>query len=90
MSRSATAFAPASVGNIGVGFDLLGHAIDGPRDLATVHRIDEPVVRIDAIRGTVAGADALPLDAAANTAGRALLSLRERLALPFGFAVELE
>ena len=25
MSRSATAFAPASVGNIGVGFDLLGH-----------------------------------------------------------------
>ena len=48
MSRSATAFAPASVGNIGVGFDLLGHAIDGPRDLATVHRIDEPVVRIDA------------------------------------------
>ena len=90
MSSSATAFAPASVGNIGVGFDLLGHAIDGPRDLATVHRIDEPVVRIDAIRGTVAGADALPLDAAANTAGRALLSLRERLALPFGFAVELE
>src|SRR5690606_17108009 len=33
MNRSATAFAPASVGNIGVGFDLLGHAIDGPRDL---------------------------------------------------------
>ena len=90
MSSSATAFAPASVGNIGVGFDLLGHAIDGPRDLATVHRIDEPVVRIDAIRGRVAGVDVLPLDAAANTAGRALLSLRERLALPFGFAVELE
>ena len=90
MSSSATAFAPASVGNIGVGFDLLGHAIDGPRDLATVRRIDTPEVRIDAIRGRVAGVDVLPLDAAANTAGRALLSLRERLALPFGFAVELE
>ena len=90
MSSSATAFAPASVGNIGVGFDLLGHAIDGPRDLATVRRIDAPEVRIDAIRGRVAGVDVLPLDAAANTAGRALLSLRERLALPFGFAVELE
>ncbi len=90
MSRTATAFAPASVGNIGVGFDLLGHAIEGPRDLATVRRTDEPRVRIDAIRGRVAGVDALPLDAAANTAGRALISLRERLALPFGFAVELE
>lgn len=90
MRSSATAFAPASVGNIGVGFDLLGHAIDGPRDLATVRRIDAPEVRIDAIRGQVAGVGALPLDAAANTAGRALLSLRARLALPFGFAVELE
>ena len=90
MSRRARAFAPASVGNIGVGFDLLGHAIDGPRDVALVTRIDEPVVRIDAIRGDVAGVDALPLDAAANTAGRALISLRDALSLPFGFAVELE
>lgn len=90
MSRSVRAFAPASVGNIGVGFDLLGHAIDGPRDVAVVERIDEPAVRIDAIRGDVAGADILPLDAALNTAGAALLSLRESLSLPFGFALQLE
>ncbi len=90
MSRSVRAFAPASVGNIGVGFDLLGHAIDGPRDVALVTRIDEPVVRIDAIRGDVTGVDVLPLDAPSNTAGHALISLREKLALPFGFAVELQ
>jgi homoserine kinase len=78
------------VGNIGVGFDLLGHAIDGPRDVAIVSRIDAPEVRIVAIRGSVAGADALPLEAERNTAGRALITLREALALPFGFAVELE
>lgn len=90
MSRSVRAFAPASVGNIGVGFDLLGHAVDGPRDLAQVARIDAPQVRIDAIRGDVVGVDALPLQADANTAGRALISLREALGLPFGFAVELE
>lgn len=90
MSSSATAFAPASVGNIGVGFDLLGHAIDGPRDLATVRRIDEPAVRIDAIRGDIAGVGRLPLEAARNTAGGALIALRERLSLPFGFALELE
>ncbi|MCD9029677.1 homoserine kinase [Luteimonas sp. BDR2-5] len=85
-----TAFAPASVGNIGVGFDLLGHAVDGPRDRATVRRIDEDTVRIEAIRGDVAGVDRLPLDADANTAGRALQSLRAALGLPFGFAVQLD
>jgi homoserine kinase len=88
--QAARAFAPASVGNIGVGFDLLGHAIDGPRDVAIVRRIDAPEVRIVAIRGSVAGADALPLEAERNTAGRALIALREALALPFGFEVELE
>lgn len=89
-SDLARAFAPASVGNIGVGFDLLGHSIEGPRDVATVRRIDEPAVRIEAIAGGVAGAADIPLDAARNTAGRALLSLREALALPYGFALRLE
>jgi len=90
MSAAIRAFAPASVGNIGVGFDLLGHAIDGPRDIATVRLIDAPEVRIAAIHGDVPGVDALPLAAEANTAGRALIALREALALPFGFEVELE
>ncbi|TWT22650.1 homoserine kinase [Luteimonas marina] len=90
MSSSATAFAPASVGNIGVGFDLLGHAIAGPRDVATVRRIDEPLVRIEAIRGDIAGVETLPLEAARNTAGGALIALRERQALPYGFALELD
>src|SRR5690606_32256573 len=90
MNRSVRAFAPASVGNIGVGFDLLGHAVDGPRDVARVTRIDDAEVRIDAIDGDVAGVQALPREAASNTAGRALMSLRESLRLPFGFAIELE
>ena len=90
MSDSARAFAPASVGNIGVGFDLLGHAIEGPRDLATVRRIDGTEVRIEAIGGTAKGAAELPLDARRNTAGRALIALREALGLPHGFALSLE
>lgn len=87
----ARAFAPASVGNIGVGFDLLGHSIYGPHDIVTVRRIDDPVVRIDAIRG-VNGVDAgaLPLDPQRNTAGRALLSLRGQLGIAHGFALELD
>ncbi len=73
------AFAPASVGNVAVGFDLLGHSMAGIGDRAEVRRIDEPVVRIAAIRGCVA---ALPTDPRQNTAGVALLALRKALGLP--------
>lgn len=83
----ARAFAPGSVGNAGVGFDILGHSIAGIGDSATVRRIDAPEVRIAAIRGCVTE---LPLDAARNTAGAALLALRQALALPFGFELELD
>ena len=83
----AMAFAPASVGNIGVGFDILGHTIEGPGDRAIVRRIDEPVVRIAAIRNN---AVALPYEAARNTAGAALVAMRDALALPFGFEIELD
>ena len=65
----ARAFAPASVGNVGVGFDLLGHSVAGAGDRAEVRRIDEPVVRIAAIRGCITE---LPTDPRANTAGTAL------------------
>ena len=81
------AFAPASVGNVGVGFDILGHTIDGPRDHARVRRIAEPVVRIAAIEGLPM---ALPMEASRNTAGAALASLREALGLSHGFEVVLE
>ena len=90
VARGASAFAPASVGNIGVGFDVLGHVIDGPRDIAHVRRIAEREVRIEAIGGAVAGADRLPLAASDNTAGRALQSMCDALSLPFGFALTLD
>ena len=81
------AFAPASVGNVCVGFDILGHTLDGPRDHARVRRIAEPGVRIAGIEGLPM---TLPMDPAANTAGAALVSLRDSLQLPFGFEVVLE
>jgi len=84
---SATAFAPASVGNVGIGFDILGHVIEGVGDTVSVRRIDEPAVRIAAIRGTTVD---LPLDAPSNTAGAALIAMRDALRLPFGFEVEID
>ena len=83
----ASAFSPGSVGNVGVGFDILGHAIAGIGDIAHVRRIDEPVVRIAAIRGTVTD---LPLQPERNTAGMALISLRQVAGVPFGFELSLE
>ena len=87
MKHSASAFAPASVGNVGVGFDILGHVIAGAGDTVTVRRIDALEVRIAAIRGTTVD---LPLEAPSNTAGAALIALREALQLPFGFEVEID
>lgn len=87
MSMHARAFAPASAGNAIAGFDLLGHSIAGPRDIATVRRIDQPEVRIDAIRGSAVD---LPMEPERNTASAALIALREALALPWGFAIELD
>ena len=81
------AFAPASVGNVGVGFDILGHTVAGIGDSARVRRIDAPEVLISAIRGLPLE---LPRDAARNTAGAALIALREALQLDFGFELELE
>jgi len=82
-----TAVAPASVGNVGVGFDVLGHVIVGPVDRVTVERLDAQEVRIVGIEGLVSG---LPLEAERNTAGRALLALREQLGLTQGFALSIE
>jgi homoserine kinase len=85
--EEATAFAPASSGNVAIGFDILGFSISALGDRATVRRIAEPTVRVRAIRGVVQD---LPLQAEKNTAGRALQAMREALTLPFGLEVEID
>lgn len=87
MNTQATAFSPASVGNVGVGFDILGHTLLGPGDQVSVRRITAATVRIAAIRGSMA---MLPIEAALNTAGAALIAMRMALALPFGFDIEID
>ena len=68
---------------------LRHHGILGGRlgDRATVRRTREPGVSIAAIRGVV---DDLPMEAARNTAGRALQAMHETLSLPFGLQLELD
>lgn len=84
--KEARAFAPASIGNVAVGFDMLGHALVGAGDTATVRLTTSGTVRVTAIRGVVAD---LPTRAKDNTAGRALLGLA-KLRPGVGFEVELD
>ncbi len=71
-ASAATAFAPATVGNVGIGFDILGHTIQTVGDHVTARRVPEAGVRIRSISGVVAD---LPREVERNTAGKAVLSL---------------
>jgi homoserine kinase len=84
---AATAFAPATVGNVGVGFDILGHAFGVIGDRVRAERAGTPGVRIRAITGV---AEPLPLEPSRNTAGQAVLSLLEQSRAPFGVELTIE
>jgi homoserine kinase len=85
--QRATAFAPASVANVAIGFDILGFAVDELGDKVTVTRVARRGVAITAITGASVE---LPTQPEANTAGRALLSMAQELDLPFGFQMQIE
>lgn len=84
---SATAFAPASVGNVAIGFDILGFAVDALGDRVSVTRTAARGVTIRAVRG-VAGE--LPRDPEKNTAGRALLAMQAAEVADFGFDMQID
>jgi homoserine kinase len=87
MPREAVAFAPASVGNVAVGFDVLGHAIGGVGDRVRARRIDALEVRINDIRGVVTD---LPRDPNRNTAARAVAAWREAHGVDFGVELDID
>ncbi|HNP65007.1 MAG TPA: homoserine kinase [Woeseiaceae bacterium] len=51
MSEWVTAFAPASIGNVAVGFDMLGLALEGVGDRVAARRVDAPGIRVAEVRG---------------------------------------
>jgi homoserine kinase len=85
--KQATAFAPASVGNVAIGFDILGFAVDALGDKVTARRSATPGVRVTAIRGVAAD---LPLEPAKNTAGQAVIALLDALQPGFGIDLEID
>lgn len=65
-------FAPASIANLGPGFDVLGVAIEGLGDIIDARRSDTPGVSITGITGE---AGTIPQDPSKNCAGRAAESV---------------
>ena len=76
-----TAFAPATVSNVGCGFDVLGFALDAPGDVVSAEPSDVRGVEIVAIEGD---GGRFPRDPLRNTAGAATLALLDRLGRPAG------
>jgi homoserine kinase len=87
LATCATAFAPASAGNVAIGFDILGFAVDALGDKVTITRTEQRGVTISSITGVSVD---LPRNPEGNTAGRAVLALQEALDLPFGFDLRIE
>jgi homoserine kinase len=77
MSDPVTAFAPASIGNVGVGFDMLGLALaGGAGDRVIAQRTDTPGISIAEVRGLDGEIHPyLSTDAKQNTASIAAQSL---------------
>ena len=68
-------FAPATVANVAVGYDILGFAIDDLGDELIVREGTTPGLKISAVRGM----KSLPKDIMKNTAGFAAYKLMEHL-----------
>ena len=84
MNQSITIYAPASVANVGPGFDILGFALEGLGDTITLsHRNDEQYV-IESV-----GTD-LPLDPTSNVATVGLRSFCDHVGHQGGFDIRIE
>ncbi|MEE4162628.1 MAG: homoserine kinase [Woeseiaceae bacterium] len=79
MTDAVTAFAPASIGNVGVGFDVLGLALEGVGDRVIAERSDGNGVSISEVRGLDGNLHPyLSTDPATNTASIAAAALWSR------------
>jgi homoserine kinase len=86
-NRRVSAFAPASIGNVAVGFDVLGQAIQGLGDTVTVEQSDETGVRVIEVTGCVTR---LPTSPRGNTAAAAIKAMADDLDLVSGFELSIE
>ncbi|MVN78360.1 homoserine kinase [Hymenobacter sp. HMF4947] len=84
LPSSVTVHAPATIANVGCGFDVLGLALTAPYDIVRLRRTDQPGLTIRHLDDYN-----LPTDPYRNVAGAALLALLREVPEPIGFEVEI-
>ncbi len=82
----AEAYAPASVANLGVGFDILGMALEGMGDRAIIEFHDSPKIVIADIKGD---GGKLPRDPAENVASVSARALLDHIGDKRGLTIKL-
>lgn len=87
MSWEVSATAPATVANLGPGFDVLGLALAGPGDVVHARRVSGPGVTLVSVTGDEGR---LPLEAERNTAGVAALETLRLAGIETGVEIALE
>jgi homoserine kinase len=86
-TRQVTAFAPATVANLGLGFDVLGLALAGAGDRVTARLVAGEDVRVARITGD---GGRLPLEASQNTAGIAAIATLRRAGVRAGIELDVD
>lgn len=77
-------FAPATIANVSCGFDVLGLCLDNVGDEMIIRKTNKKGVKITKIIG-----QNLPLETEKNVAGVAVLALLEKIAVDYGFEIEI-
>ncbi len=86
MKKIVHAYAPASIGNVSCGFDVMGLAVDAPGDEVIVELNDSGIVTIKKIEGDNGR---LPLKAEENTAGVAVIEFLKSINSKQGVEITL-
>ncbi len=76
MINKIKVFAPATISNVGCGFDTIGFAIDNPGDIISLRLRNDGIVNVKKITGDCG---ILPYDVKKNTATVAILDMLEHL-----------
>ena len=80
MARTIKVFSPATVANVGSGFDVLGFALETPGDIVEISLNETGDINIFDKTGL-----GLPTDPVKNTSGASLKAMLDRLGSTQGF-----
>ncbi len=86
MLKEVRVFAPATVSNIGCGFDIMGFAIEEPGDQVVIRISNNKGVKITVITGDNSK---LPYNPKLNTAGAPAISILKEYAPSLGVEIEI-